>query len=76
MPPTLQQFGLDRLTPLDRLAVAEAIWDSVEQETLAAPLADDVRNELTRRLSDSPARPDAVTPWDEVKARVLARFGR
>lgn len=32
MPPTLQQLGLDMLSPDDRLAVAEAIWESVARE--------------------------------------------
>ena len=37
------------------------------------PLTDPQRKELERRLADSIARPDAVTPWEEVKARALAR---
>ncbi len=32
MPPTLQELGLDRLSPEDRLAVAEALWESIAQE--------------------------------------------
>ena len=30
------------------------------------------QKELERRLADSIARPDAVTPWEEIKTRVLA----
>ena len=73
MMPTLQDFGLDRLGAEDRLAVAEAIWDSVVRELEAAPLPESQRTELERRLADSMARPDAVTPWEEIKARALAR---
>lgn len=29
MTPTVEDLGLDRLSPEERLAVAEAIWDSV-----------------------------------------------
>jgi putative addiction module component (TIGR02574 family) len=73
MPPTLQQLGLDRYSPEDRLAVAEAIWDSVVQETLATPLTAAQKAELERRLADSIAQPDDVTTWEAIKARALAR---
>ncbi len=73
MIPTLQQLGLDQFPPEDRLAVAEALWDSVVQDTLSAPLSATQRAELERRLADSIARPDAATPWESIKARALAR---
>jgi putative addiction module component (TIGR02574 family) len=71
--PTIQELGLDRLSPEDRLAVAEAIWDSVAREVEAAPIPSAQRAELERRLADSIARPDAATPWEVDKARALAR---
>lgn len=73
MLPTLQELGLDRLSPEDRLVVAEAIWESVAREAEAAPLPDAQRAELERRLADSIERPDAVTSWELIKARALAR---
>ena len=73
MVPTLQELGLDRFTPEDRLAVAEALWDSVAREVEAAPLSAPQRAELERRLADSIARPEAVTPWEVIKERALAR---
>ena len=76
MPPTLHELGLDRLSVEDRIALAEALWDSVAQEIEQAPLPEAQRKELERRLADSITRPDAVTPWEEVKARALARARR
>jgi putative addiction module component (TIGR02574 family) len=38
MAPSLQELGLDLLSVEDRLAVAEAIWDSVARELEGAPL--------------------------------------
>lgn len=73
MPPTLQELGIDRLAAGDRLALAEAIWDSVVHELEQSPLTEVQQMELERRLADSIARPDAVTPWEVVKARALAR---
>jgi putative addiction module component (TIGR02574 family) len=71
--PNLQELGLDRFSPEDRLAVAEALWESVARDAEAAPLPEAQRTELERRLADSIARPEAVTPWEVVKARALAR---
>lgn len=73
MAPTLQELGLDQLPAEDRLAVAEAIWESVAREIEAAPVPTAQLAELERRLADSIARPDAVTPWEVIKARALAR---
>ena len=73
MAPTIQELGLDLLTPEDRLAVAEAIWDSVARETEASPISPAQRAELERRLADSIARPEATTSWEVIKARALAR---
>lgn len=73
MVPTLEELGIDRLSPEDRLALAEAIWDTVAQELEQASLTEVQRQELERRLADSIARPDAVLAWEVVKARALAR---
>jgi putative addiction module component (TIGR02574 family) len=73
MPPSLHDLGIDRLSVEDRLALAEAIWDSVAREVEREPLTEAQRQELERRLADSIARPHAVTPWEVVKARALAR---
>lgn len=73
MPPTLEALGIDRLSAEDRLTLAEAIWESVAREMEQTPLPEAQRQELERRLTDSIARPDAVTPWEVIKARALAR---
>jgi putative addiction module component (TIGR02574 family) len=73
MPRTMQELGIDQISIEERLALAQEIWDSVAEELEREPLTLAQRQELDRRLADSIARPDAVTPWEEVKARALAR---
>ena len=68
---TLESLGLDRLPAEERLALAEALFESVAQEE--APLSEAQRAELERRLAKSIANPGAGTPWEVVKARALAR---
>jgi putative addiction module component (TIGR02574 family) len=73
MAPILHELGLDRFDAEARLAVAEAIWESVAEDAAAAPLPPAQRAELERRLADSIARPDAVRNWETIRARALAR---
>jgi putative addiction module component (TIGR02574 family) len=74
MSPIFQRLGLDRLSVEDRIALAEELWESAEREIERAPLSDAQREELERRLADCEANPDAVIPWEQVKAEALARF--
>lgn len=74
--PTFEELGLAHLSVDERLALAEAIWESVARDLERDPPTDGQMRELERRLADSIARPDVVVPWEEVKARALARARR
>ncbi len=74
MPPTLQALGIDRLSIEDRIALAQAIWDSIAAEPHPPLLTEAQRQELQRRLDDHQANPNDVVPWEQVKAEALARF--
>jgi putative addiction module component (TIGR02574 family) len=74
--PTMKDLGIDTLSVDDRLALAAELLDSVEAEAESAPLTTAQADELGRRLSDSIANPDAVTPWEQVYQRALARAKR
>ncbi len=76
MPPTMHELGVDRLSVEDRLAPAQEIWDSIAQAVEREPLTVAQHRELERRLTDSIARPDAVTSWEVVKERALAKARR
>ena len=70
----MNTLGIDRLSAADRLQLVQEIWDSLEGELQQAPLSDALRHELDRRLAALDANPAAVSSWDEVEARVLARL--
>lgn len=61
MPPTLESLGIDRLSVEDRIALAQAIWDSVAAAPPTPLLTDPQRCELERRLADHAAHPDMGT---------------
>ena len=57
----------------ERLALAQALWASVEpaEEARFVALPDWQRDVLKERLGDIERQPDDEEPWDEVKAELL-----
>lgn len=70
----LTAFGIDRLTVEQRVALAQAIWDSIATEPHPPLLTDTQRQELERRVAQDEASPDEVIPWEQVEAQTLARL--
>jgi putative addiction module component (TIGR02574 family) len=58
----------------DRLELAEALWESLEQEPVQPDLPAWQREVLDERLAADEAEPDAGSPWEEVKQRILAKL--
>ena len=59
----------------ERIELAEAIWDSVEEdgEGEDCDLTDAQKRELERRLAAYEANPDDVIPWETVRQKLQAR---
>lgn len=72
MPPTLASLGLDQLSRDERLALVQALWDSIAPE--ATLLTEGQRTELERRADEDDASPDDGVPWEQVKAQARAGF--
>ena len=73
MPPTLQALGIDRLSVEDRIALAQAIWNSISADEDRMPLSESQLRDLRRRVTEDEADPDNLIPWEEVKARLQSR---
>ena len=58
----IRQLSVD-----ERLALVEAIWDSLAEDADALPIADAQRVELERRLAEYQANPERTRPWEEVR---------
>jgi putative addiction module component (TIGR02574 family) len=68
---TLEQFGLDRLSPDERLELLGLLWDSLGEATFTPP--EWHIRELERRRAAAEANPSAGIPWDEFKTRWLGQ---
>jgi len=73
MLPTIEDLGIDRLSVDDRIALAQAIWDSIPAQPRPS-LSRAKQDELTRRAAEDDARPEEVVTWDQVKANILSRL--
>jgi putative addiction module component (TIGR02574 family) len=71
---SLKSLGIDRLSVEERLALVEELWDSIAEDSAAAPLTDAQRIELDRRIAEHEAHPDDVVSWEDVKASIAARL--
>ncbi len=67
----LRREALD-LPVEERLELAEALWESVEAVTQPPSIPDWQREILDERVADDDADPEAGSPWQEVKARILS----
>jgi putative addiction module component (TIGR02574 family) len=74
MSATLQALGIDRLSVPERIALVQAIWDSIAAEAERTPLTESEKEEVDRRLAAHRANPQAAIPWEQVEAEALARL--
>jgi putative addiction module component (TIGR02574 family) len=62
------------LTPAERIQLAEDLWDSIEPEELPPPTQVQ-QCEIERRIAEHAREPSRASSWDDVRARLWARFG-
>lgn len=72
MPVSMTDFGIERLSRDERLALVQEIWDSVAAEGESL-LTDAQRRELERRADEDDADPDGGIPWENVMANARSR---
>ena len=70
----MSSLGVDRLSEAEQVQLAEEILESVGEDREPPPVTEVQWQELERRLALLDANPGAVSPWEEVEARVLARL--
>jgi putative addiction module component (TIGR02574 family) len=67
---------LFKLSPAERIQLAEDLWDSVaaHPEDLP-PFTEAQRAEIERRLSDHERDPASAVTWQDVRRRLWSRVG-
>ena len=60
----------------DRIRLVRDVWDRLADTGHKPELDEKMKAELDRRIEEMDRNPDAGTPWEVAKARVLGRFQR
>jgi putative addiction module component (TIGR02574 family) len=68
-------FDLFKLTPAERIQLAQDLWDSIPEESELPTLSEEQKQELERRLAAHDQDPSSAVSHEEVRARLRARFG-
>jgi putative addiction module component (TIGR02574 family) len=74
MVPNLEALGVHRMSNEERIALAQAILDSVESDGQPMPISDEFRTELRRRLAEYEANPESAIPAEEVEGQIRGRL--
>ena len=72
----LERLGIDWMTLIERIALAQEILDRVAAEWPRPSLSEAKLRELERRIADDLANPNDIVPWEDVETTALARFGQ
>jgi putative addiction module component (TIGR02574 family) len=72
----MSSLGVDRLSEAEQVQLAEEILESLGADREPPPISEATMRELDRRVAYLDAHPDAGSPWEEVKARILARLSK
>lgn len=62
-----------KLSPAERIRIAQTIWESVEELPESEELSDEQRMELAKRLADFEGNGSKGRPWREVLAGIGSR---
>ena len=64
-----------KLSPAERIQLAEDLWDSVAARPELLPaLSDDQRQEIERRVAEHARDPSSAVSWEDVRTRLWSRL--
>jgi putative addiction module component (TIGR02574 family) len=70
MGPTINDLGIDRLSPEQRIALALEIWESLGADRPLGRLTAEQRAELVRRDAELDADPRIARTWEQIRASI------
>ena len=72
---TNQIKALMELSPIEKLELIEALWESLSTTPEQLPVPDWQKLELDRRKADYQNNPTALLTWEEVQSNILNKYG-
>ena len=72
---TNQINALMELSPIEKLELIEALWESLSATPEQLPVPDWQKLELDRRKTDHQNNPTPLLSWEEVQTNILNKYG-
>ena len=72
---TNQINALMELSPIEKLELIEALWESLSATPEQLPVPDWQKLELDRRKTDYQNNPTPLLSWEEVHTNILNKYG-
>ena len=70
---SIKDFDFSKLSPVERILLAQDLWDSAHEEAQALPLTPEQQVEIEQRIAALDAGTMPAYPWEEVKQRLMTR---
>lgn len=70
---TMKDFGIDRLTPEQKVTLALEIWESLGEARPRGRLTGEQRTELARRDAELDVTPGIALTWEQIRASVESK---
>jgi putative addiction module component (TIGR02574 family) len=70
MATTMKDFGIDRLSASQRIALALEIWESLDEARPPAKLTAEQQAELARRDAELDETPEIAMTWQQIRESV------
>lgn len=68
--PHIAAADLFHLSIPEKIQLVEDLWDSIAVHPELVELSPEIKSELDKRLEEHLQRPEAVSDWDDVRARL------
>jgi putative addiction module component (TIGR02574 family) len=66
----MKDFGIDRLSPEERVSLALEIWESLGDDRPAGQLTPVQRAELARRDAELDSNPGQALTWEQIRSGI------
>jgi putative addiction module component (TIGR02574 family) len=67
---SMKDFGIDRLSNDEKIALALEIWDSLDEDRAVHPLSPAESAELDRREAELDADPSKGLTWEQIRSSI------
>lgn len=70
----LQEWGVDRMSLMERLQLFHELWETLAEEAEQTPFTSKQCEEIDQRLASHQLHPERAIPWQQIEDETLAKL--